>query len=345
MAKPTQAAAPWWRRPMTVVTGATAVLGLVFALQRLVGSAGDWRGRRHRVSEYLALAAQQRESRDYAAAWASLDSAAQLERDDDRVLTAREDLAMEWLRAARVREGEQTFTALVRPLLPVLERGVLRAQGARKADLIAHTGWADFLRWREGAVDLSPPARYQRALEVDPKNPFAHAMWGHWILFTGGDMNAARAHFDAALGSGRERPYVRSLQLAALLNSEGSAAADELLRVASQARLQNDSVGADSRARVFTRVCLSDVSDPGTWSRSTSRIAPADEIATLRWLVGSDTADTYRRDMLRFCEARAHATATETGPALEMLRDLEAHAAGDATRAAARAAAARLAAH
>lgn len=341
MENDTQTGRHWWKRPMSIVGGLTAVLGLVFAVQQLVGFVGDWHGRRQRLAEYIDVAAVERASRRYPEAWASLDSAARLD-DNEAVRTAQEDLAMEWLRAARVREGEQTFTELVKPLMPVLERGALRAQGARKADLIAHEGWADFLRWRDGARELEPDAHYRRALEADPRNPYAHAMWGHWILFTGGDAQAARTHFDAALGSGRAHEYVRSMQLAAALNDRRDDSDDELLRVANQARVQADSAGPAYRD-VFWRVCISSVANPDTWTRSATRITAADEIATLRWLAGNDSADAYHRDMLRFCEARAIASGGDTPHAREMLRTLETSAAGDATRARAKAAADRLA--
>lgn len=315
---------------MSWVAAATALLTLLFALQQLVSWVGGWHAEKRRIAELVAVAAEQRASRHYAEAWASLDQAAQIDADNEVVDGTQEDLAMDWLRNARVRQGEQTFTELVKPLLPVLERGVLQAQASRKADLLAHAGWADFLRWREGARDLLVDAHYQRAVAVDQNNPFAHAMWGHWVLFTGNDLDAARQHFNAALKSGRERAYVHSLQLAAVLNQNGNEADEELLRIANEMRAHNDEMAADTRRSVFRRICLSDVRFAQGWVRSSTRIQPQDEIATVQWLNAGVVGDDYRADMGRFCEARAHAWAGDTTQALAILRSLAANAAGDA---------------
>ncbi|HEX6558797.1 MAG TPA: hypothetical protein VF021_05025, partial [Longimicrobiales bacterium] len=323
------------------IGGATAVLTFVFAAQQLVGRIGGWREHKQRIAELVAVAREQTASRHYAEAWAGLDEAARIDSSNDDIQAAREDVAMQWLRAARVREGEQTFTELVKPLLPVLEQGALHARGARKADLLAHAGWADFLRWRDGARELAVDAQYKRALDVDPGNPFAHAMWGHWILFTGNDLEAARAHFEAALKPNRERSYIRSLQLAALLNLSSDQSDDELLRIANQMRKLAEPLDADYRNRIFGRACLSNVTREAGWTPSTARIPASDEIATLGWLNGADR-DAYHQDMLRFCEARVHARAGNTTKALGLLRALATDAAGDATRERARQAAERL---
>ncbi|HEY0809254.1 MAG TPA: hypothetical protein VGD49_03795 [Longimicrobiales bacterium] len=316
---------------MSWIGGVTAILGLIFGLQQLFGVVGGWRQKQQRTAELIAVAREQRESRHYAEAWSSLEEAAKVDDDNAAVAAAQEDLAMVWLREARVRVGEQTFSDLVKPLLPVLERGALKADGSRKADLLAHAGWADFLRWRDGARDVAADAQYKRALDVDAKNPFAHAMWGHWILFTGGDVKSARDHFDAAMSSNRERKYVRSLQVAAVTNMSGDDGSAEQLRLANDMRQHGDSMDEASRRRIFWEICITSARHTEGWKRSPDRISPNDEIATLRWLA-TGNRDEYRADMLQFCEARASAWAGDTVRALNTLRRLETNAAGDATR-------------
>ena len=321
-----------WKQVMSWVGGATAILTLIFGLQRLVGWIGDWREQRLQIAELVALSVTQQETHHYPEAWASLTEAERLDAGNEDVRRAQEDLVMVWLRGARVRVGEQTFTDLVKPLVPVLERGALRAQGQRKADLLAHAGWADFLRWRDGARDLAVDAHYSRALESDPSNPFAHAMWGHWILFTGGDVDAARQHFDNGLTAGREREYVRHMQLAALLNLSREKGLEELLRLTNDMRLHNEEIGKSESDRVLWLACYTDLHGADSWTRSPMRIAPADEIATLRWLYARGDPERSRKDMLDFCEARLHALAGDRAKALEMLRHLQSEAAGDAIR-------------
>src|SRR5687767_684667 len=97
------------KKIMSWVGGVTAILTLVFGLQQLFAVAGKWRKEKQRTAELLAVAKEQRDSRHYADAWATLQEAEQVDDDNEDVATAREDLAMEWLRHARVRVGEQTF--------------------------------------------------------------------------------------------------------------------------------------------------------------------------------------------------------------------------------------------
>lgn len=316
---------------MSIVGGLTAILTLGFALQQMFGAVGKWRQEKQRTAELIAVAQEQRASGHYAEAWASLQEAADVDDDHAEVAAAREDLAMAWLRDARVRVGEQTFSDLVKPLLPVLQSGALKAQGARKADLLAHAGWADFLRWRDGTRGFQPDTQYKRAVEIDARNPYAHAMWGHWLLFTGGDFAAAQEHFKTAIGANRERAYVRSMQVAGILNRSGEDSDEVMLALANDMRQQGDAMDEGHRRRIFWETCTTRVRHAPGWERATNRISPTDEIATLRWLVGTN-ADEQHKDLLSFCEARAHAWAGDTTRALSMLRALATNASGDAIR-------------
>lgn len=318
---------------MSWIGGATAVLTLFFGVQRLVGWAGNWREQKQRVTEMLAVAVTQQQSQNYREAWGSLAEAEKLDSDNDELRRAQEDLAMEWLREARVRQGEQTFTELVRPLQAVLERGALRARGQRKADLLAHAGWADFLRWRDGAREFAVDTHYRRALEGDANNPFAHAMWGHWILFTRGAMDSARSHFAAAVTSGRERRFVRRIQLAALLNLSNDESLEEVLRVTNEMRINNEPLDEEYGRTIFWRTCVSAVRTARDWVHSATRIAAAGEIATLHWLHARTKPSEGHADMLDLCEARAHAWSGDTARAIAMLRRLELQADGDGIRA------------
>jgi tetratricopeptide (TPR) repeat protein len=319
------------KKIMSWVGGATAILTLLFGLQQLVGWVSNARTQRQRTSELMAVAKDQQHSGHYPEAWASLEEAAQLDSDNDDIAVAREDLAMTWLREARVRVGEQTFSDLVAPLLPVLERGALKAEGSRKADLLAHAGWADFLRSRDGQRGIAADAQYKRAIDVDAENPYAHAMLGHWILSTGGDVASAQQHFRTAITANRERAYVRSMQVAGIMNRSGEDNDEEMLALANEMRQQRDSMDAGSRRRFFWETCTTGVQHAPGWIRSAARISPTDEITTLRWLIGNN-AETHHKDLLVFCEARAHAWAGDTTRALGLLRALATNASGDAVR-------------
>ncbi|MFL5494592.1 MAG: hypothetical protein ACJ8DC_09450 [Gemmatimonadales bacterium] len=142
------------------VGGATAVLSLVFGLRQLTMLISDARDRQRQTTELIAVAKLQQEGRDYQSGWISLRKAAELRANQSRVGAAQEDLAMIWLDNIRGSQSRTPFTAIVDTVVPVLSRGVLSARGTRKADLLAHLGWADFLRWRDGDRSLEPAERY-----------------------------------------------------------------------------------------------------------------------------------------------------------------------------------------
>jgi hypothetical protein len=198
------------------VGGTAAVLSLVFGLRQLTLLISDSRDRQRQVTELIATATLQREAKDYRSGWLSLSKAADLRASESKVGPAQEDLAMAWLDDIHGTQDATPFTAIVDLLVPVLSRGVVTQAGLRKADLLAHLGGADFLRWRDGQKGLDPAARYRQAMAVDSQNVYAHAMLAHWILWNRRPLEEANRHFAAALRTGRERGYVRRLQLAAL---------------------------------------------------------------------------------------------------------------------------------
>jgi hypothetical protein len=125
------------------VGATTALLSLVFGLRQLTLLISDARDRQRQVTELIAVAELQQEARDYGAAWKSLGKAADVRATDSRIRTAQEDLAMAWLDDIRGDQGPAPFSATVDMLVPVMSRGAVAAEGARKADLLAHLGWAD----------------------------------------------------------------------------------------------------------------------------------------------------------------------------------------------------------
>ena len=142
---------------------------------------------------------------------------------------------MEWIRNVRVENGKSSFGDAIKPALAVVDAALPSATGPRRADLLAHTGWATFLLWRDGDRRLNPADAYREALSIDPGNPFANAMLAHWTLFQDRDAVAAAAQrFDTAVDAGRALDAVRTLQWAAYTNADSNPEA-----VAARVRLAN----------------------------------------------------------------------------------------------------------
>ncbi|MCB9510232.1 MAG: hypothetical protein H6695_08620 [Deferribacteres bacterium] len=283
----TPSAASRSKNIMKWIAGATAVLSLIFGLQQLVGWVFEYRAQKREITEQLELAKMQRTSSDYHAAWGSLEKAYVMDQQDREVNEARENLAMEWLENISVKSGEETFTDIVNRILPALSRGVLKAEGQRKADLLAHIGWADFLRWRDGNFALKPEASYQKALAIDSSNVYAHVMWAHWILWRNGEVAEAAIHFKKAVASGRVRLYVRDLQLSALLNLHNEDTEDELVRVCHEMWRNDETIEDRHKRRIWS--VYSSISGRIRRANTTTGqfrtiIDPVEELATFRWL-------------------------------------------------------------
>jgi len=316
--------------PLKWVGVVTALLFLLLLLNQASKVFAEVRDRQRQVGELQAIADQQQRAGAYQDAWASLERAAVTadqgsylarlasppEAERQAVRTAQQDLAMAWVERASAAGGAR-FSDAVDPLLPTLTEGAATSAGRRKADLLAHAGWAHFLKSRDGGADAQDPeAFYREALDADPSNPYAHAHWGHWLAWKRRPLDEATAHFDAGLASGRARPYVRSLQLAALqLGSSGAGQAAFLAAVADMVKNQ-EPVEPAIRNAVFTLYARA-FDDQARFDRLAAAVAPAAQIAVIRALffdLDFDPARVPQRDawLARLQDATAAVAAGAT---------------------------------
>jgi hypothetical protein len=303
--------------PLKWIGVVTALLCLLILLNQASKVFAEIRDRQRQVGELQAMADRQQRAGDFADAWASRDRAAAPagrgsylarlasppETERQAVRTAQEDLAMAWVERASAAGGTR-FADTVDPLLPALTNGADAAAGRRRADLLAHVGWAQFLKSRDGGAEgVDPEPFYRRALEADPANPYAHAHWGHWLAWKRRPLDEATAHFDAALASGRVRPYVRSVQLAALqLARTGSSQAAYLDAVADMVRNQETVEPAvrNSVFALYARTC----DDAERLERLAAAVPPTTQIAIIRTLFFDVDFDPAREPLRDACLAR-----------------------------------------
>jgi len=273
-------AKPRWLRRLRRYAVALGVLALVG------GGVGGWRAVEswRSCSQALRLVEEaklQQGAGDYAAAWDRYaDGLAMCPRSGPG-LRGQERLAMDWLENIRVTEGKQTFTDIVNKVQPALSRAAVDKENKRAADALAHLGWADFLRSRDGQGGLDPVRYYRQALQRDPGNPYAHAFWGHFILTEDGDLQEAKAHFAKALDSPAQKPFVRELQLAALTWQSSPELQDEVARVANEMRTQDEALSSVSRiwSVYYERL---------VWGHDKAdflaALSPQDHVSTFEWL-------------------------------------------------------------
>lgn len=274
--------AGWWASALRWVGGITATISLVLGAQQLSTWVGDALQRRREAAKQVDVARQQASRGDFAEAWKSLESAAGLQ-PGDQVESARVDIAFAWLQEGRPGPG-RPFSVITDAVTPALDRALLNASGSRRADLLAHLGWATFLRLRDGARG-DPAARYREALAIDPTNAYANAMLGHWMMWTDDGIDAARERFTAALSSaGEKRPFIRRLHIAALTNRGGDPADAELLRTADQMRRQGEPLEESAAERFYRLFAYRYGPRARPREDDTLSLTPADLQATYDWV-------------------------------------------------------------
>jgi len=96
------------------------------------------------------------DSGNYASAWNLLEQAGVIQPESIEVIDAQERLAMDWLDNARGSQLTGSLKDIADKVLPVLSRGAVAGKSERSADLLAHMGWADFLRLRQGVGGSIP---------------------------------------------------------------------------------------------------------------------------------------------------------------------------------------------
>ena len=290
--------------PLAWVGSITAVFSLI------AGIYGGWaffsgQLERHRAIDHLLAAeAVQLHSSDYESAWNTLTQAATIDSSSARVQQAQEDVAMQWLDNMHI-SGDQTFASTTEKLEPVLTRGVASAKSPqRQADLMAHLGWSYFLRSRELPSSPDPELSYRDALQKDPANPYAHAMWGHWILWNHQGIAKASEHFAAALAAPRPalRPYIRSMQLSALNNEDTPEAVEEIIRVANDIRKEHGDLDPHWPHDILNIYWEHMVPPNEHKAAFLSAVPPLDHLDTFDWLLqraGPDDPDPLTHAYIR----------------------------------------------
>lgn len=268
---------------------ATAIISLIAGARQLGKVVLDRLDTDKKVNALLADEAVELGGKDYQSAWHSLEQASAIDNKSAKVKAAQEDLAVEWLDNIGPSRGEN-LSDIAHKLEPVLTSGIASSTApSHRADLLAHLGWCYALESTYGSGALDPVSVYAKAVQEDEHNPYAQAMWGHWILSTGGSLSDATAHFNSALVSGRERDFVRDLQLTALLNPSDDKYEEEVIRVANQIRKENGSIGDGVRHSIFG-IYYFRVSHTTPATKKFLEAVPANEhLATFDWLFSEMT--------------------------------------------------------
>ena len=306
------------------IGGAAAIISLVIGMYQVNNLFQNWRERLETVQELVRAADLRGASGDYPGAWALYEEAIDLEPGSRIARKGQVDLALQWLRNVYAND-KTSFTEIVNRLLPALYRGLVSSQGTKAADIYAHIGWANYLRFRDGAMGVEVEEQFRQALAIHPENVYGHAMWGFWILYQQGPLQEAKKHFSDALKDGRAVDYAQNLQLAALLGYDEFEAAVEMIRVANQIRKNGGVVRNFIRRRFFGYVYFSKLESKleGLVDRVDSIVPADDHLATFQWLLeGMDLSWNANHTLW---EARLSEEAGDLSAALKLYESLRSH--------------------
>ena len=288
---------PRWVQILRHYAAALIVLALVGGGVGVWRAVESWRacGEARRLVEEAKL---QQGAGDYAAAWDRYASGLAICPSSRDAIDGQQHLAMDWLENIRVTVGKETFTDVANRVQPALSRAAMAKDDRRAADALAHLGWADFLRSRDGHGGLDPVRYYQQALLRNPGNAYAHAFWGHHILVIGGDAKEAKAHFSKALASSAQRPFVRGIEISALTWRRSPDLQDEIVRIANDMRVQGEAlpkVAGDPLVSRIWAVYYDRLAQGHEKEAFFDALPPVDHLATFQWLFPkyADSSNRY----------------------------------------------------
>jgi tetratricopeptide (TPR) repeat protein len=317
------------------VGGIAAIIGLLLSGTQLFRPAFTRLHNQREVDKLLNEAKAESDNGDYHTALTTYDHALQLIPDYPAAKQGRSEAAMAWLRnfsaaGADDKEVQSRASAQLAELFPILEAEVAGQKGSRQADILAHIGWAHWLNFHIALKDVpsSSEHSFRRALAVDSRNVYANAMVGNWLMQNGQRLAEAKQHFDLAVTSGRERPFVRQLQLGGMIYVEDMQTRIELTRVANEMRKNGEQISESDKSRIISTNYAPAMVDDGELGRILAALPPDEAWATYLWLdETSDSSDEEAQSLKqlthKFIEAKIKEVSGKNDEALALYRSLQ----------------------
>lgn len=200
------------------IGGIVTVISLVIGTVTLSRHYFDWQETRDSVSELVSAAGWLVKSEAYAQAWQVYEEALTLAPSSTAIRKGQYKLAKQWLRDFDLEKSQAD--EILNRITVILYRNVNEADKRELATALAHIGWVQVLRSKYFlSINADVDSLFEQALRADPKNIYANAMGGHWLLrrnthdISVADVKSAQSMFSVALQGGMEKKYVRQLQI------------------------------------------------------------------------------------------------------------------------------------
>ena len=208
---------------------------------------------------------------------------------------------MNWLENVRLSSeaGPKTFSEVADPLKTALIERLAEAQGREKADIHAHIGWANFLRYRDGISGSRIAEEFDAAINEDPDNMYGHVMRAFWMLWNGGPIDDARADLETALRSDVDPAYTDEMVLAALTNITTDEFMVASIEFASKIRKAGRNI-EDHYKGLFLWYYSLALRDKGLLEKISNAIPLSERVATLEWLRQANINEYEKRTATYF---------------------------------------------
>jgi tetratricopeptide (TPR) repeat protein len=321
-----------WPAVISGVGGITALIGFCVS----IGGGVTWLVNHHRNTvqrqSQVALAQTEVDQGDYQAAIQCYGAVLKDDPTYQPALDGQLNAAEHWVEDFHVsapggQDPSPAAGAMLDQIMPILEAGLTRAQGAQaanlEADIEAHLAWA---HWRgqstaQAALGSAGETDLRKALALDPGNAYANAMMGELTLRTTGDLTEATHSFATAVASGKARPIVRTFELGGLLDFDRKGSRAALVRVADEMRRSGEALDDDLRKRMRGFCFDPAATDHQQMTESLRAIAPDEEWLTYQWLDTKNDQD-FHHGQRRFIEASLLEVSGDKAEALEKFRAL-----------------------
>jgi hypothetical protein len=145
-------------------------------------------------------------------------------------------------------------------------------------------------------------------------------MLGFWTIFDGGRLADAEPHFEAAMASGRDRSWIRNLEIATLVGNQNPAHNREAIRVANVTRMEKLSLDEPNRLWFIYIEALMREVDTNEFLQV---IPPAEHVTTFKWLFPEDSNTESRLTLYRFMLGRLQEAAGDREAAIIAYKRVE----------------------
>ena len=232
---------------------------------------------------------------DYEAAWAASTKARQLAPRDSDAAAQAGRIAMKWLENVHLSSaaGPKTFGEVADPLKAALIERLPATKGRENADIRAHIGWANFLRFRDGRPQADIVEEFDAAIVEDPENSYGHVMRGFWRLWTG-EIEKARPDLDIAMRSSADPAYSDGLIMAGLTNNTSDAFQVAAIEYANKIRVAGRDIDEHARGQLlwYYSMCLRNKVLLAAFEKL---LPPSEHILFLDWLKKGDSSSFDKR--------------------------------------------------